>query len=216
MRRAKRLLGVFALLASKNCCLAWHPCGEDTMSKIIKVSALERHPAYPKALGILSAEIGVLEMLLGELLGAILGIETHVGQVIYNSPQSYSGRLDILGNVISVILNEKAEGTKKLNGFIKRTRKRIQYRNTAMHSVWGIQESDPNIVSRRDVPLLLGKPAILVPIREIEAEIEKLRILIDEVEFEIPRVIVQRKQFFASLHKSPAPSQGVQSAKAGA
>ena len=58
---------------------------------MLKVSALEKHPEYPKALGLLSAEIGVLEMLLGELLGAVLGITRELGQVIYNSPQSFYG-----------------------------------------------------------------------------------------------------------------------------
>lgn len=171
--------------------------GEDTMAKPTKVSALERHPAYPKALGILSAEIGVLEMLLGELLGAILGIETHLGQVIYNSPQSYTGRLDIPANVISVTLKPTIPGTVRLNGFIKRTRARIQYRNTVMHSLWGIKQSDPSIVTRREVPLLPDRPQIPVPLRELQDEIAKVRTLIDEVEQEIPEVIKQRLQFFA-------------------
>jgi hypothetical protein len=176
--------------------------GHDTMSNVIKVSALERHPAYPKALGILSAEIGVLEMLLGELLGAVLGVAPHVGQIIYNSPQSYTGRLDILSNVISAVLRPEAAVTKRLIQFIKRTRARIQYRNTAMHSLWGIKKSDPSIVTRRDVPLLEGRAAVEVPITEIENQITKLRILIDEVESEIPSVIAQRRQFFLSRNKS--------------
>ena len=177
-----------------------------TEKPIPKVSVLEKHPEYPKAFGILSAEIGILEMRLGELLGAILGIKPFIGQVIYNTPKSYTGRLEILENVIAVHL-APTDGTHLMQGFIKRAKARIQYRNEAMHSLWGLHQADPSIVVRRSVPLLPSGEDIPVPITEIEEEIRKLRELIQDVEHETPEIMSQREAFFAEYEKSKSLGQ---------
>jgi hypothetical protein len=40
------------------------------------ISALENHPNHVRALGMISIEIGILEIRLGQMLGAIIGIDT--------------------------------------------------------------------------------------------------------------------------------------------
>ena len=80
--------------------------------QMVPVSSLERHPEHVRALGMISIEIGNLEILLGELLGAIIGIDTDLSQIIYMTPQSYIGRLEILENVIDHVMKPEIDGTK--------------------------------------------------------------------------------------------------------
>lgn len=164
-------------------------------------SPLEDHPEYTKALGMIGIEIGVLEIALGEMLGAILGINTDLSQIIYMTPQSYIGRLQILENVIEAVMKPDASGTKALLGYISQTKARIQYRNDAMHSVWGVKTSDKSVVTRRPVPLVDKKPQIPVPITELQDQISKLRKLSAEVYAEVKIVIEQRAALEAQLQK---------------
>ena len=164
-------------------------------------SPLEQRPEYTSAIGLISIEVGVLEMMLGEMLGAILGISADVSQIIYMTPQSYTGRLEILQNVIDAVMKPDSPGTKKLLGFIKRTRARIQYRNDAVHCVWGVLKSDQKIVTRRPVPFIDKNRPVPVPITELQAQLHKLRELIDEVISETANIIEHRAALVASLEK---------------
>jgi hypothetical protein len=169
--------------------------------KPVPVSPLEHHPDYTKTLGLISIEIGVLEIMLGEMLGAVLGINTDISQIIYMTPQSFAGRLQILENVSAAVLKPDVSGTKRIGEFIKRAKARIQYRNTTMHSVWGVLKSDTSVVTRRPIPFVDSSPQIPVPITELQGELQKLRELIDEVVTETSIIIESRAALADRLAK---------------
>jgi hypothetical protein len=49
-------------------------------------SPLEKHPKIVRAIGMVSIENASMESMLGELLGALLGIHLEIGHTIYFTP----------------------------------------------------------------------------------------------------------------------------------
>jgi hypothetical protein len=173
------------------------------------MSPLENHPAHTQALGMMSVEIGVLETNLGELLGALLGIEPHVGQIVYMTPQSYIGRLSILENVANNILISESDALKRIRAYLKRAKARIQYRNDCTHGIWGVKKADRTIVTRRSAPYMEGTKAIAVPIIDLQTEIAKIRELTDDIIKETAYVVLERQRFQASQQKLKKLNRGV-------
>ena len=76
-----------SVAGSRGYCRASVSSGEDTMTKGKEPpktprlrSILERHPKYAQAIGIISAEVAVLDVVLGELLAALLHIGPGFGR----------------------------------------------------------------------------------------------------------------------------------------
>jgi hypothetical protein len=144
-------------------------------------SPLESQPEYAQAIGLISVETGVMELLLGDLLAALLGTPTRLGQLIYLTPQSYSARLQILKNVAEYFLEEGGKGIKTINGLVKRAKSRIQFRHDTVHSVWGVAVKDRKTVLKRQAPFLERRPAKPVLITELKTDLHHLRVLCDEI-----------------------------------
>ena len=170
-------------------------------------SPLEKHPAHVQAIGMLSIEIGVVELMLGRLLGSLLGLIDDLGEIIYMTPKSYTGRLDILENVAKRCLQPNSEGLSRIQSLVKRTKRRIQYRNDTTHSGWGVQVSDHNIVTRRPFPFTQDSKAEPVLVSDLEAEITKIRQLQADIAAETFAVRQSRAAAVASLNISPEQNQ---------
>jgi hypothetical protein len=164
-------------------------------------SPLENHPQHVQAIGMLSVEIGVAELLLGKLLGALLGLAHDLGEIIYMTPKSYTGRLEILENVAARCLQPKSEGLGRIGTLIKRTRTRIQYRNDMTHSGWGVLKSDRTVVTRRPFPFTENSKAEVVPVSELDDQIVKIRQLQQDILAEVQLVRVSRAEALALLQK---------------
>ena len=78
-------------------------------------STLERFPDHVKAIGMISIEIGNLEMVLGDLLAALLMIPSFLGQAVYMTPRAAIARVDVLDNVIAITLIKGSQGRKILS-----------------------------------------------------------------------------------------------------
>lgn len=63
-------------------------------------SMLERHPKHVKAIGMITIDLSNLDIMLAQLLGALLNIPAEVADAIYFSPQAAGPRLSIIDNVV--------------------------------------------------------------------------------------------------------------------
>lgn len=147
----------------------------------LSYSILEHRPRYAHALGMITIEIGRLEMSLGEMLAALLHIDRDFGHVIYLTPQANMARLSIIENVARESFLDSSPSLKRILGFVARAKAAMSKRHEYVHDVWGVSDDDPDKVTRRSLPYKRGKPERIVPIEELTALIQKIRILVHEV-----------------------------------
>jgi len=115
-------------------------------------SALERRPKHVLAIGMISVEIGNLEITLGELLGALLHISRPIGTALYLTPNANMARLQMLENVCELSLVPKSARYKEVSRIISEARAVIGRRHEYMHNLWGLSAANPKVVVRRAVP----------------------------------------------------------------
>jgi hypothetical protein len=144
-------------------------------------STLDQHPDHVSAIGMMSVEVGNLEFMLGELLGSLLHIDPDFGAIVYLTPKSYSGRLEILKNVVSFSLNESSGVRKKIDLIIQKAERYIGKRHALIHESWGVSVENSTQVVRRPMPYLDKRPAKVVTVRELTDLVENMRELADEV-----------------------------------
>lgn len=105
-------------------------------------SPLEAYPEYVKAIGMISIENASLESVLGELLGALLGVHPHIGHTLYFTPRAAIARLELIENVLPLSIAPDEELTKRLKSVVKRARAAIGKRHEIIHSLWAENEFD--------------------------------------------------------------------------
>lgn len=151
-------------------------------------SVLERHPKYAQSIGMISAEVAVLDIVLGELLAALLHIGPGFGRTIYLTPHASSARLKILENVLVDSLVEGSKGFKVVKDFVRRAKAIMGRRHDYIHNVWGLKESQPGKVSMRALPYRENQESRLVPLNELKEQQNKIRDLIEDVMRETDRI----------------------------
>lgn len=144
-------------------------------------SVLDKYPEHVQAIGMISVEIANLEILLGELLAALLHVDPHFGRLVYLTPQSFAGRLSILKNVTSDTLVENTSGRKHIDRLIEKAERLIVKRHRMIHDSWGTDATNPKKIVRRSLPYKESNPAKPVPISDLTDMVEDIRGLCDEV-----------------------------------
>ncbi len=144
-------------------------------------STLERYPKHVQAIGMIGIEIANLEIMLGELLGALLHIDRHFGRIVYLTPQTGMGRLKIIENVMRDTLVEGSEGRTHVKSLIERARAVLGKRNNYVHTSWGTSPDDPRKVVRQELPFLEGVKVSPVELKHLTDLIEDIRELTDDV-----------------------------------
>jgi hypothetical protein len=97
--------------------------GGAQMNNVVPKSTLEHFPEHVQAIGMISIEVANLDMLLGDLLAALLVLPTALGQQIYLTPRAAIGRVEIIENVVDMIFVEGSEGRKLVESLLKRAKK---------------------------------------------------------------------------------------------
>jgi hypothetical protein len=144
-------------------------------------STIAKRPEYATAIGMVSIEIGNLEILLGELLAALLHIDPHFGRVVYLTPQNNMARIQIIENVMNDTLVEGSVGWTHIKSLLTRAKAVVGKRHELIHNSWGLAVEDRAKVIRRSVPFKNSQPAKQVPIQELNDLVEKIRILCTEI-----------------------------------
>jgi hypothetical protein len=102
------------------------------------MSGTQFEESYVAAIGRATAEMAVLENLLGQLQAKVLGVEPKVGQAMYLSSHTAFGR------VASLEITAGAAGYSKLDqlkSLTKRARELLQKQNDLPHEIWKSAES---------------------------------------------------------------------------
>lgn len=137
-------------------------------------SVLEEHPEHVKAIGMLQIEATNLEHALGTFLAAFLDLREDIGQIIYLTPKTTLGRLEIIENLIGHCLVEKSEGHKQLSSITARSRKIFGKRHTLIHGTWGITDGKISMISGPPTDSANPVPWTKDQINEIVQDIRKL------------------------------------------
>ena len=140
-------------------------------------SVLENRPRYTRAIGMITVELSNLDVILGELLAAILAINVKFGRAIYLAPYASSARLSILGNVSEAIFKEKSPALLKINNIIGRARGSHTRRDELIHAAWGLVKKR---VHKRNLPLKDTRPSTPVELAHLTLLIRDIRVLITE------------------------------------
>ena len=142
-------------------------------------SPLEKHPDFVRAIGMISIENASLESMLGELLGALLGIHLSVGHTLYFTPKAAIARLDLLTNVADEAIRRHPRVLARVQSIVKRTKAVFGKRHEIIHSLWAENEFGNTPVSRITFPHWGGED---VDLKVLDGLICDFRKLIEEVE----------------------------------
>jgi hypothetical protein len=149
-------------------------------------SPLERRPKFVKAIGMISIENSSLEVLLAELLAALLGIHGEYGILIYFTPRAAIPRLDMIANVIEPSLPKHPDLTVQLHTIIKRAKAAIGKRHDVMHALWTVADNPSEGVEQIFLPSWNGGEVKLATLDKLIADyralIEDVIPLIDETQ----------------------------------
>lgn len=142
-------------------------------------SPLENHPKYVHAIGMISIENASLESMLGELLGALLGIHLSIGHTLYFTPRAAIPRLELLSNVAAQSIGRHPKLLARVRAIIKRSKAAMGKRHDIIHSLWAETEyGEATGVARISFPEWGGGDVPLTVLNEL---IRDFRILVEEV-----------------------------------
>jgi hypothetical protein len=130
-------------------------------------SPLEKRPRFVRAIGMISIENASLESMLGELLGALLGIFPSLGHTLYFTPKAVLARLEMLENVMVKTLDHDPKTLARVTAVVKRSRALMGKRNDIMHSLWAISEERGSPVARILFPSWKGGDVKLTELTDI-------------------------------------------------
>jgi hypothetical protein len=149
-------------------------------------SPLEKHPKYVRAIGMISIENASLESMLGELLGALLGIHLQIGHTLFFTPRASIARLELLSNIANESIGRHPQLLARVRAIIKRSKAAMGKRHDIIHSLWAENEYGNTAVSRISFPHLGGADVSLTVltdlIRDFRLLVEEVGPLIDEVQ----------------------------------
>ena len=115
----------------------------------------------------ISIENASLESMLGELLGALLGIFPRIGHTLYFTPKAVLARLEMLENVLTEALEHDPASLAKVAAVVKRSRAIMGKRNDIMHSLWAISEEPGAPAARILFPSWRGGDVPLAELTDI-------------------------------------------------
>lgn len=148
-------------------------------------SPLERRPKFVKAIGMISIENSSLEVLLAELLAALLGIHGEYGILLYFTPKAAIPRLDMIANVVKPSLPSHPELATQVLSVVKRSKAAIGKRHDVMHSLWTVADHPAEGVQQIFFPSWNGGEVKLSTLDKLVADyrllIEEAGPLIDDV-----------------------------------
>jgi hypothetical protein len=152
-------------------------------------SALEDHPEYARAIGMISVEIANLEIMLGDLLGALLHIDYRIGEIVYLTPKSAIGRIAILDNVLEASLATDSKQRKHIETMLSKAKKYIGKRHDVIHGAWGVNSENRQQVVSANLPLSDEIEGIkTVQLSDLTDLLKSIRILATEVHGETAKI----------------------------
>jgi hypothetical protein len=147
-------------------------------------SVLENHPEHVHAIGMISIELANLELFMGQMLGALIGIHPHLAEIIYLTPRTGIGRIAVLENAVAHILLDKSAGRRKLESMLARAKGIMQRRHDLIHVVWSENPNNRSEVRRIPVPITDPPRMIHTPLEHLTGLVADIRALVQEIQAE--------------------------------
>jgi hypothetical protein len=142
-------------------------------------SSMERFPDHVKAIGMISIEVGNMDIFLGYLFAAILQIDGSVGKEIFITPNSATARLTLLETAIKEVLVDESEGKRLLLSIHKRAWNIVEKRQKMMHDSWGVNVEGMAVRQ----PIRGRGKMTLVPLAQLETMNSDIRTLVEAIRF---------------------------------
>src|SRR5258708_30723570 len=108
-------------------------------------SSLEQYPEHIIAIGMITIEIGNLEVELGGLLGALLHIQQEIGEIVYLTPRAAIARVAVIENVVNATLTEGTDVYKAIAHIVERAKTVIGKRHGLVHELWGVHATSKQV-----------------------------------------------------------------------
>ena len=147
-------------------------------------SVLENHPEHVHAIGMISIELANLELFMGQMLGALIGIDPHLAEIIYLTPRTGIGRIAVLENAVAHVLLDQSTGRRKLESILARAKGIMQRRHDLIHVVWSENPDNRSEVRRIPVPITDPPKLIPVPLEYLTNLLRDIRALVEEIQTE--------------------------------
>lgn len=157
------------------------------------IHALQDHPDFAAAIGMISVELSELEGSLAEVLRALLAVDSDVGQAIYFTPGTVIPRLFVLENVYRELhpnknldKDEVREIRKGLESIHGRAKAVMGKRHRLIHAAWGVKDGEvvyspfPLKEAAFEVIKVAELKRVVTDIRKVNGDTLKLVDLIDE------------------------------------
>lgn len=106
------------------------------MERKPRQTIMEEFPEHLRAIGTLAVEIVNLELMLAELLSALLRVPRRAGNEIYFTPRANTLRVQILQNVAAELLASVPEAKGRVISLAKRAIGAINERSKVLHDAW--------------------------------------------------------------------------------
>jgi hypothetical protein len=148
---------------------------------------LAAYPEHVRAIGFITIEISTLEIMLGDLLAALLDLDHKYGHIIYFTPKAAMARVDMIVNLAaSPHLDVHKPLRRRITSLCDRVRGVMGKRNDYVHNGWTVANG---AVARIPLPMPKGEsPSAPVDlqtlntlVRDIRTLVRDTRLLIDEI-----------------------------------
>lgn len=150
-------------------------------------SPMVHFPAHLQAIGLISVEISSMEVMLGDLLGALLNLSPDESHLIYFTPRAAIARIDVLVNVaICNTFDAHPVIRAKAVSLAKRAKAVMGKRHDIIHAHW-VPLADWTMVGRVKAPIDFSEMPAEVKLedltqlaRDVQSLIREVRLFIDE------------------------------------
>jgi len=136
---------------------------------------LVHFPKHVHAIGMMVVEMTGMEVMLGDLFGALLDLNHHEGHQIYFTPKAAIPRVDVLTNVVSCNSFDKfptiRNGTEAL---AKRAKALMGKRHAVIHAHW-VVSNDGQMVGRIRPPFDYKKGPETIELPDLERLVSDIR-----------------------------------------
>jgi len=144
-------------------------------ARTVRRSPLARFADHVHAIGMVTVEMGNLELMFVHLLGTMLHIPEATAAAILVTPRATRSRLEVITNVAAEVLSK--EQSRSVDRLAKKAIAILGKRNEIVHDFWGVSK-DRTEVMRSPHPYGEPKP---VKLTDLNQDIDRLRRLADEV-----------------------------------
>lgn len=100
------------------------------------VSTYQKYPEHLKAIGLITMNMGQIDIRLAEVTAALLRVSNNLGFATYFSARSATGRIEMVTNIAATSLSQYPDLASDAKGVLKRVLTLFGKRHQLIHSVW--------------------------------------------------------------------------------